>query len=249
MKNGLWQIADAIKFDLNGMLCDGQHRLSAVILAKISIDFLVIVGFSPDAAVVIDKGRNRTFVDSAKLRGESWITRDFSSTFNAMFLAFTSSFLMKKASEAYRIECMNELKEGILFANSVSIPKGSTKCAVVRGCIARAYYADQKINPGLLKNFMLYLNGYNSIEHIQLFAQEYLNYAPTMPLALRDFYQARQWRHYAAVEEIGEYQTKFYATQNALRNYVENKKVSKLMIVDKNLFPSKLIDSMFNRLT
>jgi hypothetical protein len=43
-----------------------------------------------------------------------------------MFLPFTSSFLMKKAPESYRIECMNELKEGILFANSFSIPNDYT---------------------------------------------------------------------------------------------------------------------------
>jgi hypothetical protein len=70
MKAGNWQITgEAIKFDTNGALADGQHRLMAVIQADVSVPMLVVRGIAPDAQSVMDSGTKRTASDALTLDG------------------------------------------------------------------------------------------------------------------------------------------------------------------------------------
>lgn len=70
IKRGEWMMnAEAIKFDWNGKLVDGQHRLSAVVLAGRSIDVLVARNLDPEAFKTIDTGRARGGADILALRG------------------------------------------------------------------------------------------------------------------------------------------------------------------------------------
>lgn len=49
MENGDWQDnGDPIRFDTNGRLIDGQHRLEAVILSDTPIDAWVLRGLKPE---------------------------------------------------------------------------------------------------------------------------------------------------------------------------------------------------------
>jgi len=67
---GQWLFnGEAIKFDSNGVLVDGQHRLLAVTLADRSIDTLVIRGLDPEAFKTLDTGRQRSMGDVLALRG------------------------------------------------------------------------------------------------------------------------------------------------------------------------------------
>lgn len=54
---------DTIKFDWNGKLLDGQHRLHAVIEIGHPVQFLVVRGLNPDAYTAIDTGARRTAGD------------------------------------------------------------------------------------------------------------------------------------------------------------------------------------------
>lgn len=61
MVNGNWRLTgEAIKFDTDNNLIDGQHRLVAIERAGISLPVLVIRGVEPEAQLVIDTGRKRT---------------------------------------------------------------------------------------------------------------------------------------------------------------------------------------------
>jgi hypothetical protein len=70
MLNNQWieKTGETIKFDSKGNLIDGQHRLNALILANISINFLISLNCDEDAQKVIDMG-NRSVNDSFKILG------------------------------------------------------------------------------------------------------------------------------------------------------------------------------------
>lgn len=83
MLRGEWTLAEAIKFDTDQELIDGQHRLMAVVLAAegplpsgqtpkpdIVVPFLVTYDMPKDAAQHLDTGLKRTIADQLQMRGE-----------------------------------------------------------------------------------------------------------------------------------------------------------------------------------
>lgn len=69
---GRWEFTgDPIKFDVNGHLLDGQHRLTAI--AQLETDegfeFLVVRGLPTQAQLVMDVGKRRTVGDQLGLQG------------------------------------------------------------------------------------------------------------------------------------------------------------------------------------
>lgn len=70
MKKGRWQIStDAIGFDEDGRLLNGQHRLNALIKYGKPLEMLVAFGLSPTAFKVLDTGRIRTAGDALGIGG------------------------------------------------------------------------------------------------------------------------------------------------------------------------------------
>lgn len=68
---GHWQLdGQAIKFDTNDQLIDGQHRLKACAEAKTSFQTLVLRGLEPKAFNTLDQGAARRATDYLALRGE-----------------------------------------------------------------------------------------------------------------------------------------------------------------------------------
>lgn len=65
MRRGQWVMTgDPIRFDVNGRLIDGQHRLHALALADVTLPMLVISDAPEDAFHVIDSGLMRSYADS-----------------------------------------------------------------------------------------------------------------------------------------------------------------------------------------
>ncbi len=62
---------DTIKFDGDGKLMDGQHRLSAVVASGTSQPMLIVRGVSEDARKTIDRGEKRTVAHWLKMKGFS----------------------------------------------------------------------------------------------------------------------------------------------------------------------------------
>lgn len=70
MKSGNWQLTgEAVKFDRNGDLIDGQHRLMAIIQSEQSVPLFVVRGLSPNAQDVMDSGSKRQASDALHLSG------------------------------------------------------------------------------------------------------------------------------------------------------------------------------------
>lgn len=59
-----------IAMDSNGVLQDGQHRLTAVMELEVPQTFWVAVGLPPDYFTIVDVGRNRNYSDVLALSGE-----------------------------------------------------------------------------------------------------------------------------------------------------------------------------------
>lgn len=71
MRAGRWLMAgDPIRFNVDGDLVDGQHRLSAMVeIPELALPFLVIRGLPVDAQSVMDQGIKRSAGDQLDLIG------------------------------------------------------------------------------------------------------------------------------------------------------------------------------------
>lgn len=70
MAAGRWHFTgEAIKFDHDGNLIDGQHRLAAIVAADVFLPMLVISGLDPESQHVMDTNLRRTSADAFALTG------------------------------------------------------------------------------------------------------------------------------------------------------------------------------------
>lgn len=72
---GEWLLnGETIKFDRDGSLLDGQHRLSAIVEADKSIPLTIVRGLDHAAQETVDIGAKRSMADMLKMRGEASAT-------------------------------------------------------------------------------------------------------------------------------------------------------------------------------
>lgn len=72
MADGNWQLTgEAVKFDAEGNLLDGQHRLYALQQAGVTVQMLVVRGVAAEAQEVMDSGARRKPSDMFSLDGYS----------------------------------------------------------------------------------------------------------------------------------------------------------------------------------
>lgn len=70
LERGFWQVTgESIKFDWNGNLLDGQHRLAAVVRSGVTTTMLVAEGLDPSVQQVIDVNVRRSAGDALRLLG------------------------------------------------------------------------------------------------------------------------------------------------------------------------------------
>ena len=71
MEAGSWALnGETVKFSVGNHLLDGQHRLSAIILAGTSVPMVVVRGLPEDVMQTVDAGAKRSYSDALKLMGE-----------------------------------------------------------------------------------------------------------------------------------------------------------------------------------
>jgi hypothetical protein len=72
ISSGEWIVnGDAIRFDEDGNLMDGQHRLMGVVKSGLSINTLVVRDVASSAFMTIDTGKVRSSSDALGIAGES----------------------------------------------------------------------------------------------------------------------------------------------------------------------------------
>lgn len=70
MRNGQWIMAgEPIKFDSEGSLLDGQHRLAAIVKSDLTVEMMVVRGLPAQSRVVMDSGSARTAGDQLHMLG------------------------------------------------------------------------------------------------------------------------------------------------------------------------------------
>jgi hypothetical protein len=75
MRNGKWHTdGDAIRFDWNGVMQNGQHRCLAVLESGVTIRVVVMKGLDPQARTVMDTGSKRSAADALKFAGFNYDT-------------------------------------------------------------------------------------------------------------------------------------------------------------------------------
>lgn len=71
MQAGNWALnGEAVKFAVDGVLLDGQHRLHGVIAANVPVQMLVVTGLANDTQTTMDSGVKRTTGDALGLEGQ-----------------------------------------------------------------------------------------------------------------------------------------------------------------------------------
>jgi hypothetical protein len=109
MLSGKWRlINNGIAIDLNGDLVDGQHRMQAIVLADIPVEFYLHTGLEANVKTVIDTGTFRSLADSLKISGfggHGSMTNIGAAT-RLLFMYETQPHMlptMKKASNAFNV--------------------------------------------------------------------------------------------------------------------------------------------------
>lgn len=71
MREGKWREThqNAIAFYSDGTLADGQHRLAAIVEARVPVQMFVALGLTRESGSMIDQGRARTVVDALRIGG------------------------------------------------------------------------------------------------------------------------------------------------------------------------------------
>lgn len=70
MKNGKWMLnGETIVFDEHGNVLNGQHRLTAVVMANVPVQMLVVRNASSETFSTFDTGRNRRIEDVLSIEG------------------------------------------------------------------------------------------------------------------------------------------------------------------------------------
>lgn len=122
MKAADWQLTgDAIRFDTDGRLLDGQHRLMACIRADAPFTTFVMYGLDPLTQDVMDTGKPRRIADVLSLRG---IT-------NATLLGGTLRALVAYRDGIYSIRTATISTAAMIhaFERHPNITKSVTLCA------------------------------------------------------------------------------------------------------------------------
>lgn len=71
MKAGRWEVTgESVKFNTDGHLTDGQHRLAAILQANTSVDLFVVRDLNGHSQDFMDTGARRTTADMLKLNGK-----------------------------------------------------------------------------------------------------------------------------------------------------------------------------------
>lgn len=86
MVNGRWHLAgDPIRFDVDGRLIDGQHRLHAVAAAGVPVQFIIGRGFQKEVQAVLDQGATRNAADVLRFNGKTGATTVYASALKIIY--------------------------------------------------------------------------------------------------------------------------------------------------------------------
>lgn len=152
MRAGKWMVTgDAIAFDKNGAIVNGQHRLWAVIFAEMTVPMLVTFNLEPDVVRVLDDHLKRKLTDIVRIvKPGSMVSTKTTSISRVMQLASIQLLSGDKRAAVARLSRQRQMQflekheEAIAFVVKDCFKSSSNRGltqATVLGVVARAYYS------------------------------------------------------------------------------------------------------------
>jgi hypothetical protein len=139
MTSGNWKLnADCIRFNGNGDLIDGQHRLRACIESGCSFDTYVAVNLDHDAFDTIDQGRKRTIGDI--------FTRQGHANYNTLSGAIRTVWRLERGFTVSKGAMRADEANAVLETN----PTIHDACAVARNLCGRRKLIGPAVLAGLI---------------------------------------------------------------------------------------------------
>ena len=135
---GKWKIGPELQFNVLGELVDGHHRLNAVILCGMPVQFRIATGIPADSISAIDLGQSRTYEQVSKMRGVGFTRRHFAIARFVKYGVTTqkgSSYLSYSDAE----QAVLDYETAVNFAVMAG-QKRRYVTATVLAVIARAFY-------------------------------------------------------------------------------------------------------------
>jgi hypothetical protein len=155
MLAGRWQLSpDAIAFNRQGKLINGQHRLWAIIESKTSQYFLVIRNCKDDTRDIIDNGLVRSGADALGWAGVSTqLAKNFASVLRRVHVGMRQSG--KRMPNSMYPVLWEAHKDAMLWMIERAPKQRGLQRASVLAAIVRAYY---RVPRGDLGNFCAVLS-------------------------------------------------------------------------------------------
>jgi hypothetical protein len=133
MLSGRWrENINPICIDVDGRLCDGQHRLEAQIKAGLDLVYIVIYGISKEDMSVLDTGRHRTSANAGQILGYN-ITNRHTGCIQALSLP---TQLNRRRTHSEILELYKIYKESIDFSVDI-LPKTNS---IITSVVCKAHY-------------------------------------------------------------------------------------------------------------
>lgn len=124
MQDGLWmpELCDPLRFDTDGHLIDGQHRLWAVASTGLPFDFTIVRNLPTEAIYLIDSGKSRNLADALHINDEV-DTACLSGAINFYSEWLVSGFIQKTSTRTTIVNGLRilganpELRDGVRTGN------------------------------------------------------------------------------------------------------------------------------------
>lgn len=120
MQAGRWMFTgDSIKFDQDGTLLDGQHRLAAVLRASVTVPMIVVRGLDPRAQIAIDIQSRRSAADALKLQHQEGDTKNMAAIARGLLMYDEGEVPTHPETVEYVMEHHDELEEAARISEMV----------------------------------------------------------------------------------------------------------------------------------
>lgn len=155
MMNDEWRLnGECIKISSDGVLMDGQHRLSALKETGKSIQMSVVIGVNPDTFTVNDTGRSRDAGDILKIAGYKNVNQNAAATRWLLWYQSSENFASHDTtSPAQVLKSIKRWPHIVHFVYPAVAVKGMCSYSFIQFFM----YATQTINPDLSYEFFLKL--------------------------------------------------------------------------------------------
>jgi hypothetical protein len=155
MRNGRWMVSpDAIAFDTNDCIIEGQHRLWAVFEAQVTVRMTVMFNLDPDTILVIGDHLKRNLADVAKIRNPGTTVSSVHTSVANMLLqtsilatAVDRRQALERVTRQAQLDMMDKHWDAIEFAFRECFRSASMRSITVASVltpVTRAFYTQDK---------------------------------------------------------------------------------------------------------